>query len=48
LRLRFGEEGKRGRGREGESEWEKFENSHCHNPIKTRGVQHLTYTHPIE
>jgi hypothetical protein len=20
----------------------------CNNPIKTRGLQHLTYTHPIE
>jgi hypothetical protein len=39
-----GEEGERGRVGEGE----KFENLHCNNPIKTRGLQHLTYTHPLE
>jgi len=45
--------GEWGSGGEGESgrvgEWESGRSlKTCNNPIKTRGLQHLTYTHPIE
>ena len=35
------------RGREGEGERGRSLKT-CNNPIKTRGLQHLTYTDPVE
>jgi len=48
-----GGEGERGRGGEGESGRRGERNKGRslktrNNPIKTRGLQHLTYTQPIE